>query len=171
MVDHSIIEQQIDRSGLSRWLKRSAPDNFEAIRNALVNLVTQSENYGFTMRNRTFEGMSTQVNSLNLERGTESATAFIDIIFDKREIFRFQTNFGLRSSNEPYQWKRSGTLSKDRTGSMNSRWWGAGWLPFLKEKAFRRDWNIMENNLSSIIAFLETGAKSGHVFERSIGSG
>lgn len=154
---------------LLRWIEKYHPRNANLIREAINELMCHLSKFEFILKDDTFEGVKTQINSVNFERTCPDVIDYILVIFDKNDPLKFQVSFGSKEKSEPFEWIRAGSFVKRKSDSVSAKWWGAGWISFSSEQDFKRDWKKFLTNTGDIQDFLAGKGERGFVRARTIG--
>jgi hypothetical protein len=155
--------------GLLRWVGKYHPNNVNIIKEAIVKLSSEMLKIGFFLNDNTFEGVKTQINSVNFERSSSGNVDYILVIFDRHDPMKFQVAFGLKRGSDPFEWIRAGNLVKRKSDAISAKWWGAGWFSLSKEQSFKKDWMKFLTSISDIENFLAGEGERGFVRASTIG--
>jgi hypothetical protein len=154
-----------------RWLALGAKKREAQTKRAIAAFLPTLKAAGFEWIEKSFDGVSAQVNAIELEReNVEGQIDFVSIIFDKHRRPKFQIALGTKEKAFPHRWVRGGRVVWHKNGLDKHNWWGAKWWHLNKEDAFDAAVKEVTGILPQAIDFLSNGAVGSNIWESKIGN-
>lgn len=157
-------------SGFRRWVATANQKRVLTLERAITSVVPQFERAGFQWVDKSFDCERVPVHTVNLEREVVPGQIdFVQLIFDKRHVARFQLIFGSKEKDPPHRWVRSGALVwKKRSESVSYKWWGARWWHLDKDAALVSAIDAAASLLPQSLRFLADGVAGSNVWESQV---
>jgi hypothetical protein len=164
------IQDSLRRSRFFRWVASGPDEKSQPILRAADLMCRSIEAEGFELRDNAFDLGLVPAHAVNFERRTvQDLVSFVLVSFDRRRRYRFQVSFGVKESNAPFLWVRSGVLTRKRAcDSMCCLWWGAGFWTLNRARILEEESERAANQIRRASRFMEFGELFDQMISREI---